>query len=178
MKTMTPLRLRMALVLMLMLPMPGDAQTFWSSNGGGCVPEDPAIRGNLYWTVTGGMRVKFQPGRNGTIKLVCPVVTPDLGYANTLELYYQDPDGYGTAYRVMATLRSVRLSDGAYSTVCTADSHSPDGGSPTRMWSRQACGVRGLDSDQFQYWVEVQISAANTVRTVEFNVVRLSYVEP
>ena len=56
--------------LVLMLSATAHAQTYWSSNGGGCVPEDPSIQSNLYWTVTGGMRVKFQPGKSGTIKLV------------------------------------------------------------------------------------------------------------
>ena len=105
--------------LMLMLSA-AHAQASWSSNGGGCVPEDPSIQSNLYSTVTGGMRVKFQSGQSGTIKLVCPVTTPDLQDVNMLEMYYQDPDGYGNAYHVTAALRSVRLSDGAYSTVCTA----------------------------------------------------------
>jgi hypothetical protein len=162
--------------LMLMLSA-AHAQTSWSSNGGGCVPEDPSIQNNLYSTVTGGMRVKFQPGQSGTIKLVCPVTTPDLQGVNILEMYYQDPDGYGNAYHVTAALHSVRHSDGVYSTVCTADSHAV-GGSPTGAWSRKTCPMSGLDGDRFQYWVEVQISATDTVRTVEFNIARLTYVVP
>jgi hypothetical protein len=177
MKKMKKLILSGLTTLVLMLSATAHAQTYWSSNGGGCVPEDPSIQSNLYWTVTGGMRVKFQPGKSGTIKLVCPVTTSDLQGVNVFEMYYQDPDGYGTAYRVTAALRSVQFTDGAYSTVCTADSHSV-GGSPTGGWSRKTCNVSALDGDRFQYWVEVQISAVDTVKTVEFNVARLTYVIP
>jgi hypothetical protein len=113
-----------------------QASMYWMSNGGGCVPEDSAIANDLYWTVTGGMRVKFRPSKTGTTRLVCPVTTPDITDANTLYLYYQDPDGVGTTYRVQASLRSVRFSDGAYSTLCTANSNSDDS---TAMWSVATC---------------------------------------
>lgn len=166
-----------ASALVLALSQAAQAQTYWSSNGGGCVPEDPSITSALYSTVTGGMRVKFKAGKTGTIKLVCPVNVP-VRNASVMEMYYQDPDGYGTAYQVKASLRSVRYSNGAYATVCTADSHA-SGGSPTGMWSRKSCSLPSpLNPDQYHYWVEVEISSTATQRTVEFNVARLTYIIP
>lgn len=153
-----------------------EAYTYWMSNGGGCVPEDSAIANDLYWTVTGGMRVKFRPNKTGTIRLVCPITTPDITGANTLYLYYQDPDGFGTTYRVQASLRSVRFSDGAYGTLCTADSNSYYS---MAMWSVTTCHLPSvLSPDTHAYWVEVLITASAAAKTVELNAVKLVYVEP
>jgi hypothetical protein len=142
------------------------------TNGGGCVPNDATIKNQLHWVVTGGMRVKFQPATTGTIRLVCPVTGVGLLSRHAvIEVFYQDPDGNGTNYQVKAHLRAVRLSDGAYSTLCTVG--STDDAEP---WNYMWCSTiseEPLDPSQFAYWVEVEIFRNLITKTVEFNAVRL-----
>jgi hypothetical protein len=143
------------------------------TNGGGCVPNDATIKNQLHWVVTGGMRVKFQPAKMGTIRLVCPIPSIVPSGLNAIEVYYQDPDGNGTNYQVKAHLRAVHLSDGAYSTLCTVDSNT---NASAQQWNAMSCASSvPLNSLEFTYWVEVEIFRNLTTSIVEFNAVRLVY---
>jgi len=154
--------------------------TVWSSVGGGCVPEDPTIEKNIHFTVTGGMRVKFRPGASGSIKIVCPITIPFKGKVrpigageNSLRLnvYYQDPDGVENNYRVKAHLRSVRLANGAISTLCTADSNVAGS---FATWSVMSCSPKVQFGVGYTYWVQIEIFRQfKTNKTVEINAVEL-----
>lgn len=171
--------LSVALVSMIVLAAPVHAAAVWNINGGGCVPEDPTVEENIHFTVTGGMRVKFRPGKTGTIKLVCPVTEAFQGKVGPigagdnflgLVVYYQDPDGPKEDYRVRAHLRSVRLRDGAYSTLCTADSNEEKS---TAQWSRMRCNPDIHLGRGHVYWVQVVIQRQATENVVELNAVEL-----
>lgn len=161
-----------------LIPSTVMAQTtsmvYWQTNGGGCVPTDKTIQDQQYWTVTGAGRIKYKG--NGTQPLVfsCPVTSLNpyvAGGDNTaLMVYYQDPDGPGTAFQVEATLKSFRKSDGAHrSQVCkvTSDQFGTWQNSLNRY-----CGF--LDMNQNFYWVEVVLKRTQPSNSVvEFNGVSL-----
>jgi hypothetical protein len=159
---------------------PASAQsvgfTYWSANGGSCTPTDATLRDAQYITVTGGGRVKYRSATSGVSPLgfVCPVtsINPNVlgGDATHMRLYYQDPDGPGTAYQVRAFMRSLSKLNGAYNpAVCqlTSDTTGP--------WRAADTRCEGIDLANNIYWVHVIISrAAPHAATVEFNGVELA----
>jgi hypothetical protein len=59
---------------------------WWSMNGAGCVPGDPAIQLDRYFITAGS--VDYKSGASGTVTLYCPIQSP--GSVLTC-----GPDGHG-----------------------------------------------------------------------------------
>ena len=93
---------------------------YWSSNGAGCTPGDPAIQADRYFITAGS--VNYRAGASGLVTLYCPVnptpvmvLSEDGIFASAwcplkydLRLTYRDSDGAGNAVSVQAQL--IRLS--------------------------------------------------------------------
>jgi hypothetical protein len=165
-----------AALMWLAMPTTSQAQsvgfTYWQSNGGGCVPTDKTIREDQYWTVTGGGRVKYRGIGTQPLVFSCPVssINPNVsaGDGTVLRLFYQDPDGLGNAFSVVARLLSFAKSNGALREFCRVTSDRPG------QWqsSLDVCGPIDLNADL--YWVEVVIRrTASSSLVVEFNGVSL-----
>ncbi len=135
----------------------------WQINGGSCVPEDPAIQGNLYQVVTGGGRVKYKGTHLQRLKFVCPITTLSGTVTKKLRIYYQDPDGGSASYQVTGRLRQFRKENGAYTTVSTVVS------SNAGSWQFSESPNLTLDFDKHYFWLEVEIARTQTSLTVEFN---------
>ena len=146
---------------------------YWQSNGGGCVPTDATIKDQQYFTVTAAGRVKYKG--NGTKPLVfsCPVtsINPNVtaGDGTILRLFYQDPDGPGSDFKVEARLMSFAKSNGALTEVCKVTSDKKG------QWQESSSRVgSNIDMNANLYWVEVVISRTKPSNlVVEFNGVSL-----
>ena len=147
-----------AALVWLAMPTNSQAQsvgfTYWQSNGGGCVPTDKTIREDRSWTVTGGGRVKYRGIVPPTTTVFsCPVssINPNVsaGDGTVLRLFYQDPDGLGNAFSVVARLLSFAKSNGALREVCRVTSDR------LGQWqsSLDVCGPINFSAGL--YWVEV-----------------------
>jgi len=144
----------------------------WQSNGGGCTPTDQTVANNQYWTVTGGGRVKYKGNGTQALTFSCPVSNLNsdawAGDGKVLRLYYQDPDGYGSDYSVVARLKSFAKYNGAYETeVCMVTSGQ------SGAWQSTSSACRNIDYKNKIYWVEVVIRRKSTDKIVEFNGVSL-----
>jgi hypothetical protein len=102
---------------------------YWSSNGAGCVPGDPAIQANSYFITAGS--VNYRSAGSGLVTLYCPinqgiapyfdtqlrallmtVSCPDNNYR--LRLTYTDSDGTGPAVGVAAQVIRLAKSNGTF----------------------------------------------------------------
>jgi hypothetical protein len=166
----------MAFVLWFFLSlMPPSAQaqnagfTYWQSTGGGCVPTSATLEDQDYWTVTGAGRVKYQGDGSTPLIFSCPVtsINPDVigGDGTVLRLFYQDPDGLGEAFQVIARLKSFDKTNGAYDgDVCEVTSDQQG------AWQSSRSICSGIDMNTHLYWVETVIKrSAVSDATVEFN---------
>jgi len=112
---------KLAVTLGLLLLGASDAWAgYWSSNGAGCTPGDPAIQADRYFITAGS--VNYRPGASGLVTLYCPVnpmavmVLEEDGIVASawcplkydLRLTYRDSDGAGNAVSIQAQL--IRLS--------------------------------------------------------------------
>jgi len=163
----------------------------WSMNAGGCVPTDVDImlQGTHYWTVTGGMRVKYRQGTDtNDINLVCPVTSlnPSVPAPTHLVVYSGNTTGRLTCavgnrdcphYVVIATLHSVDLYDGTYGTLCTTSTNVSEFALSNNNgpWIRSYCPIPALNPNRYQYWVELTVHRDNASGFPEVNAVELSY---
>ena len=146
--------------------------TYWQSNGGGCVPTDATVAQQQYWTVTAAGRVKYKGNGTQPLVLSCPVTSfnPRVvgGDGTVLRLFYQDPDGVGTAFQVRARLMAFAKSNGALSQVCMVASDR------SGQWQSSSGVCGAINMDTHLYWVEVVVMRSQPSNlVVEFNGVSL-----
>ena len=79
--------------------------------------------------MTGGGRVKYRGIGTQPLVFSCPVssINPNVsaGDGTVLRLFYQDPDGLGNEFSVVARLLSFAKSNGALKEACRVTSDSP-----------------------------------------------------
>ncbi len=78
---------------------------------------------------------------------------------------------------MIATLHSVDLYTGAYGTLCTTSTNVGEFAlsNSNGPWLRSYCRIPSLNTNQYQYWVELTIHRSDTSGTPEVNAVELSY---
>jgi hypothetical protein len=147
-------------------------QAVWQINAGSCVPDSRTAAAQIYMTATKGLRVKFVPGATGTIRLSCPISlskAEDFPAATRIRnvLYFQDPDGRFDDYYVKGTFHTVWAGNGSISNDCSINSNDADS---TAQWGQLSCDYFGGTAPGLRiYWLDVEIVANTTGRTVEFN---------
>lgn len=144
---------------------------YWQSNGGGCIPTDATIQAQQYWTVTQAGRVKYKSGTS-PLEFSCPVTSFNPGVTSgdgtVLKLFYQDPDGAGENFQVVAKLMSFSKSNGNLNEVCRVTSNQQG------PWQQGRSVCRNINMNDNLYWVHVIISRTSASDlVVEFNGVSL-----
>jgi hypothetical protein len=151
---------RMALFPVLasfaLAPAPTDAAAKENIVAAGCIPDPASVQADLLTVGTFGVR--FKPGKSGQIRLHCPI--PHIEGQRWLNsfMFYRDPDGMSTSYRVRAFLRTASLdSPSVTTTICVADSN-------TRFETddaNTACRTDDLETSTSRwYWYEILIERA------------------
>lgn len=100
-----------------------------------------------------------------------PLTPPGFGEVNGLELVYRDPDGPGTAYRVIAKLQQLTNS-GALVTLATVDSNA--GSASPSFQKRFTLLSHDFDFVNNAYYVEVIVFRSNAQRLPAAAIVRLT----
>lgn len=127
----------------------------------GCVPDPPSAQ----LLDTGAWSVKFKSGASGRIKLICPVTHIEGQRWINFFMFYADPDGMSTNYRVRTFFRRADLGSTFATTLCTVDSNTRAETGDTNL------GCPGLDSTAssgkwywFEVWLERVAGATDAVR--------------
>jgi hypothetical protein len=122
-------------------------------------------------------RLTHKPGVVGPIVVRCnvenlPLTPPGFGDVNGLELVYRDPDGPGTASRVVARLQQLTNS-GTVVTLATVDSNT--GPTSPAFQSLHTLFPHGHDFNFINnaYYVEVVVSRSNAQLVPAAAIVRL-----
>jgi hypothetical protein len=106
----------------------------------------------------------------GSVTARCNVENLPVSSGNALQLIYRDPDGHGTAYRVVAKLQQLTNS-GAVVTLATVDSNA---GPASASFQSQTAGF-GHDFNFIDnaYYVEVTVSRGKALQAPAAAIVRI-----
>jgi hypothetical protein len=127
---------------------------YWHMNGSACKPNDETTRDGRYTTGSSGSVAYADTSTTSRLTFICPLTSINDTAAVVrstphMRIFYQDPDGGGTAYRVQATMKSYSTPAGTYdSNVCRVTS------ALAGSWALQATPC-ALDLSLNTYWVEV-----------------------
>lgn len=147
---------------------------FWSSNGAGCVPGDPAIEFGRYFITAGA--VNYRPGGNGLVTLYCPITStavpacPNSAYRFLLT--YTDSDGSGDL--VSVGLRLIRLSkvNGAFQSIVPAATGATLNSNLSHLTTPASLSVsfdHAFNFDNYYYYARVDMNRdAATIHIATF----------
>jgi hypothetical protein len=144
----------------------------WANAVTGCAIDDADLSEYLV-----GRFLSQKPGKIKAIVARCnvenlPLNPPGFGNPNVLELVYLDPDGPGTAYRVIARLQQLTNS-GTVITLATVDSNT--GPASPAFQSQHRLFPAGHDFNFINnaYYVEVTVFRSNAQLVPAAAIVRL-----
>jgi hypothetical protein len=123
----------------------------------GCRPDAASLRDDR--CKMGGHGVFHKGTAGGTCRLICPIPKhrPDDQWDGA-QLFYRDPDGQGTNYRIQARLKKANLGSRVSADVCTLDSNKY---TQTNYTTRNCTFQTSFNPhEDVWYWFEVVISRA------------------
>jgi hypothetical protein len=159
-------------------------QHYWSSNGAGCVPGDPAIQFDRYFITAGA--VNYRTNGNGLVTLYCPVnpsgilnfdqlakqfitlpFCPDNAYS--FRLTYTDSDGAGTLVSVASQLIRLSKSNGQFGGAVPGTVFSSNSSSAVTSTNHRGDFDHGFDFQNAYYYFRVDMNrAAGTTQVATF----------
>lgn len=135
--------------------------------GAGCVPDDLSVQADRLSTA--GFGVKFKGTATGKIRLICPVIpytTGDGLTINRIVMFYKDPDGMSTTYRIRAHLRTVAANSNGMTTIATVDSDTNSSTGYIQIENQFEPDITMVDNDL--YWIEVEMDRSSSALQPEF----------
>jgi hypothetical protein len=148
-------------------------QSFWSSNGAGCVPGDPAIQSDRYFITAGS--VNYRAGGSGLVTLYCPVTAGTIVHqaggtvgawpwcpsdAYVFRLTYTDSDGTDNAVSVASQLIRLSKFNGAFAGAVPGATLSSNSSSETLPTNLSTGFVHTFEFQNFYYYVRVDMNRA------------------
>lgn len=159
-------------------------QHYWSSNGAGCVPGDPAIQLDRYFITAGS--VNYRPGGSGLVTLYCPVnpggivlydplakayitIPRCLDNAYAFRLTYTDSDGTGNAVSVASQLIRLSNENGGFVGAVAGTPLSSNSSFETGPTHLRSGFEHKFDFENFYYYVRLDMNrAAGTTHIATF----------